>query len=67
MTHDINPLMLTVKEAVSMSGFSRSQIYRWLADGTIIGKKLGRSTYIDTTSLRAAVSELPDYRPIRPA
>jgi predicted DNA-binding transcriptional regulator AlpA len=53
-----------VKQAIRKTGFSRSAIYRWLASGKVTGKKLGRSTYITAASLRKAISELPDYRPV---
>jgi hypothetical protein len=55
--------MLTVKAAVQATGFSKTTIYRWLDTRKVIGKKLGRSTYVDAASLEAAINALPDYRP----
>jgi excisionase family DNA binding protein len=55
-------LTLTIKNATDRTGLSRSQIYRWLADGTLDGKKLGRRTFVCADSLRQAMSDLPDYR-----
>ena len=46
-------------EAVYISGFSRSELYRRAARGEIIFLKCGASTLVDLESLRAAVASLP--------
>lgn len=56
------PRLLTIKLAIKQTGLSRSTLYRWLTDGKIVAKKLGRSTLISADSLDAAISALPDYR-----
>lgn len=55
------PLMVTIPEAVRISGFSRSEIYLRLADHRIEAKKVRRSTMVLTESLLRNVKDLPDY------
>jgi hypothetical protein len=54
-----DPLTVRIPEATRISGFSRSELYRRAARGEIILLKCGKSTLVEMTSLRAAVSALP--------
>jgi hypothetical protein len=62
MSKPIEPLLLTVADAVRISGFSRSEIYRRLADGRIHGKKMRTRTLVVFESLRAHINGLEDYQ-----
>ncbi len=53
------PLLLSVRDAVRLSGLSRSEIYRRLGSNEIQARKLGRSTLIEAQGLRALVDSLP--------
>src|SRR4051812_44035094 len=55
----IEPLLVTVDEAIRLSGFSRSELYRRLASGELEARKIGRSVRIITESLRRLVASLP--------
>ena len=57
------PALLTVAKVVSTFGVSRSQVYRWLADGLIEARKIGRSTYVVTSTLQDAIDNLPKFQP----
>ena len=54
-----DPLAVRLPEAVRISGFSRSEIYRRAGRGEIVLLKCGKSTLVDMASLRAAVTSLP--------
>jgi hypothetical protein len=53
------PLAQRVAEASSLSGLSRSAIYREAARGRIVLLKHGRTTLVDMASLRAFLASLP--------
>ena len=55
-------LLLTLKDAVKVSGFSRSRIYALAGQGKIEARKAGRRTMIVAESLRDAIGELPPAR-----
>jgi excisionase family DNA binding protein len=55
----INPLALTIHEAVRISGLSRSEIYRRLSNGNVKAVKSGSRTLILMDSLRAHLASLP--------
>ena len=56
------PLLLSVRDAVCLSGLSRSEIYRRLAAGEIKARKAGRSTLIERESLTGLLNGLPEAR-----
>jgi hypothetical protein len=56
------PALLPVKAAVAAFGVSRSTIYRQPENGTVKGKKVGRSTYIIVDSLKSWIAALPEYK-----
>ena len=58
MSHQI-PLLLTIADACSRYGFSRSRAYRFLAEGELAAVKLGSRTLIDTAKADAFVAALP--------
>jgi hypothetical protein len=53
------PIALRIREAVRISGLSRSAIYRFAASGKIILLKCGSSTLVEYTSLRDTMASLP--------
>lgn len=60
MSTNQEPLLVSVQEAVRFSGISRSTLYRHLAAGDIRARKVGRSTRVETASLRDFVGQLPE-------
>ena len=56
----IQPLTVTITEAVRLSGLSRSELYRQLAAGHIRARKSGSRTLILWASLKAHVDALPE-------
>jgi excisionase family DNA binding protein len=54
-----NPLALTMHEAVRVSGLSRSELYRRLADGKVRAVKSGSRMLILMDSLQTHLSSLP--------
>jgi hypothetical protein len=58
------PMAVRLSEAIRISGFSRSEIYRRAArpagdPGRVIFRKSGSSTLVDVASLRSAIEALP--------
>jgi hypothetical protein len=53
------PINVRMGEAIRLSGFSRSDLYRRAARGEVVFKKSGKSILIDYQSLKAAVAALP--------
>jgi hypothetical protein len=56
---DPKPWAQRIAEASSISGLSRSGIYREAANGRIVLLKHGRTTLVDMASLRAFLAGLP--------
>jgi hypothetical protein len=56
----IQPLTVTIPEAVRLSGLSRSELYRQLSARRIRACKSGSRTLIIWASLKAHVEALPD-------
>jgi excisionase family DNA binding protein len=56
----IQPLTVTIPEAVRLSGLSRSELYRQLSAGHIRARKSGSRTLILWESLKAHVESLPE-------
>lgn len=55
----VEPIMVTIRDAIVLTGLSRSEIYRRLADRSIQARKNGRRTLILTESLRKYIANLP--------
>ena len=55
----IEPLALSINEAVRVSGLSRSEIYRLLASDRIKAVKSGRTTLVVTNTLKEHLASLP--------
>jgi hypothetical protein len=52
-------LTVPVPEAMRISGYSRSELYRRLASGDLEGVKIGRSLRIVVASIHRSVAALP--------
>ena len=61
----VEPISVTVTDAVHLSGLSRSEVYRRLASGDIKAVKNGNRTLVLLTSLRGYLATLPlaTFRP----
>jgi len=53
----LEPISVRIREAVALTGFSRSRLYELIALGEIEIVKDGRSTLVIYASLRAAVEQ----------
>jgi hypothetical protein len=58
VTHT-EPLALPLAEAVRVSGFSRSALYRMATTGQVRFLKAGTRVLVDYQSLKSAVAALP--------
>ncbi len=58
----MEPLLLSLKDAVAYSGFSRSRIYALLKEGKIQARKAGRRTLVNRESLARLAESLPPAR-----
>ncbi len=65
----IEPIAVPIAEAVSVSGMSRSAVYRALATGDLRAVKQGSRTLVLVDSIRAYLASLPPatFRPARAA
>lgn len=52
-------ISVTVAQAVRLTGISKSEFYRLLADGKIPARKSGRTTLVMMADLRAYLDSLP--------
>jgi hypothetical protein len=55
----IEPLAVRLADAIALSGFSRSGLYRMASRGELIFLKSGDRVLVDFRSLKAAVDALP--------
>jgi hypothetical protein len=55
----IEPLTVTMNEAVRRTGISRTGLYRLATSGSVVFLKHGGRTLVDYASLRAAIARLP--------
>ena len=55
----IQPITVTILEAVRISGLSRSEIYRRLSSGELSAVKSGARTLIPLERLRSLLDSLP--------
>lgn len=58
----MSKLALTIQEAVSVSGLSRSRIYRLLRDRKLQARKSGNRTLILVEDLERFLKSLPSAR-----
>ena len=56
---EVSPIAVAIRDAQTVSGFSRSELYRRLASGDIKAVKSGSRTLILMDSLRAHLASLP--------
>ena len=56
----IQPLTVTIPDAVRLSGLSRSELYRQMSAGHVCARKSGSRTLIVWASLKAHVEALPE-------
>jgi hypothetical protein len=55
----IDPIAVPIAEAVTVSGMSRSAVYRELASGNLHAVKQGSRTLVLVDSIRAYLASLP--------
>ena len=55
----VQPLTVTIHEAVRLSGLSRSELYRQLSTGRVQARKSGARTLIVWASLQTHINGLP--------
>lgn len=53
------PLLVRVAEAMRLTGWGRTTLYRKAAAGEIEFRKAGKTTLVTYASLKAAVARLP--------
>lgn len=53
------PIAVTVLQASRLTGISRTELYRRLADGDLTARKLGRKTVIEYSQLTDYIASLP--------
>ena len=59
----VEPMVVPLPDAPVVFGLSRSAIYRAAAAGQITLMKMGRSTLVDTASVRNYLNSLPRLTP----
>lgn len=57
----VTPLAYTIKDAVRLTGMSRSRLYEELKAGHLVAKKAGRSTLIPHESIENWLKNLDNY------
>ncbi len=55
----LEPICITLAEAIRISGFSRSELYRRASKGEIIFRKNASRVLVDYATLKSAVAALP--------
>jgi excisionase family DNA binding protein len=63
----MEPIALTIPDAVRASGASRTAIYEALRRGELSARKHGKRTLIEAEALRAWLARMPAYEPARAA
>lgn len=58
----MTPVMVTIPEAVRLSGLSRTRVYSALSTKALPARKAGRRTLILFADLQAYLASLPAYR-----
>ena len=60
--HRDGPDMLSIDEVVRLTSIGRSTLYKLIASGRLIARKVGRRTFILRRDLDAFMTELPSVR-----
>ncbi|MCA3263386.1 MAG: helix-turn-helix domain-containing protein [Telmatospirillum sp.] len=63
----MEPIALTIPDAVKASGASRTAIYVALRRGELSARKHGKRTLIEAEALKAWLARMPAYEPARAA
>lgn len=63
----MEPIALTIPDAVKASGASRTALYEALRRGELSAKKHGKRTLIEADALRAWLARMPAYQPSQAA
>ena len=58
----MQPITLTIPDAVKATGMSRSSIYEALKRGDLTARKAGRRTLISFAELESYLTSLPTYQ-----
>lgn len=58
----LNPISISIPDAVKASGMSRTSIYEALKRGDLSARKAGRRTLISFTDLQNYLAALPEYK-----
>lgn len=56
----MEPMMLTIPEAVTASRLSRTKLYEYATEGRITFRKSGKRTLVSTAELKALLEGLPE-------
>lgn len=56
------PLYTSIKKVAHDYSMSVGMVYKLLSAGVLVGKKLGRKTLIDATSVKRMAEGLPPYK-----
>ncbi|WAT17109.1 helix-turn-helix domain-containing protein [Aurantiacibacter sp. MUD11] len=59
---EMNPIAVTIPQAVQASGLSRSALYEAMKRGDLTARKAGRRTLIAFADLEAYLASLPTYQ-----
>jgi excisionase family DNA binding protein len=59
----MNPLALTISDAVKFSGVSRTKLYGALSRGELAAIKVGNRTLIPSDAIKAWLARMPAYSP----
>jgi len=63
MTDSIRPITVGIADAASAIGISPHTARRWIADGKLFGKHLGRRVVVPVKELERLVDGAPSTRP----
>jgi excisionase family DNA binding protein len=59
----MQPIYITIPEAIKVYGISRTRIYEELLTGRLSAKKAGKRTLLATSDLDAYFAGLPAWKP----
>lgn len=63
----MEPIALTIPDAVKAAGVSRTSLYEALRRGELSARKNGKRTLIEAEALKAWLAQMPAYEPARAA
>jgi hypothetical protein len=58
----VDPIAVTIEEAVRLSGLSLTTLYRANARGELVFRKHGRRTIVDYASLKGFIEAMPVFQ-----